>query len=264
MSGHRPLPACEPKLITGISPCPEHLSAAAKKEWAYVVAELQGLGILTRADKAVLAGYCQEFAAWAECERFIAENGSVIETATGARRQPLLFAITTAGHDPTSLAWELHDYSTKILEGILADDSHFAFIATLDERDDWQNERVWVKANPNLNISVKIDSLREQCEKAKQLPSAINAFRRLRCNEWTESHSAWLDVASWDACGAPIDPDELEGRPCFGGLDLASTTDITAFTLLFPDDSGGYDLLNWFWVPEESIATRSPERSRQV
>jgi len=95
----------------------------------------------------------------------------VIETATGARRQPLLFAITTAGHDRTSLAWELHDYSAKVLDGMLADDSHFAFIATLDEGDDWQEEGVWMKANPNLNISVKIDSLREQCDKAKQLPS---------------------------------------------------------------------------------------------
>ena len=78
IAGHRPLPVNEPKPEPGIPPCPEHLSAAAKEEWAYAVAELDGLGLLTRADKAVLAGYCQSFAAWAECERFLAENGNVI------------------------------------------------------------------------------------------------------------------------------------------------------------------------------------------
>jgi phage terminase large subunit-like protein len=168
-----------------------------------------------------------------------------------------MLAITTAGSDRNSLAYSLHDYSVKVLEGTIQDDSFFCYIATLDEGDSWEDESVWPKANPNLNVSVKLSTLREECERAKKMPSAVNAFRRLRMNEWTESHSQWLDMAAWDECAAPVNPDDLEGRECLAGLDLASTQDITALVLLFKDDAGAYDLLLYCWVPEESIATRS-------
>jgi len=181
----------------------------------------------------------------------------VLNTSTGARRSPLTFAITTAGTGRESLAWTLHDFSAKVLDGIVADDSFFPFIATLDEGDDWQDEAVWIKSNPNLGISVKIDTLREEAARAQKMPSAVNAFRRLRMNQWTESHELWLDMELWDACSGRVSPDDLEGRECIAGLDLASTQDITALVLLFPDDDGGIDLLPFFWVPEESIAERT-------
>jgi phage terminase large subunit-like protein len=145
----------------------------------------------------------------------------------------------------------------KILEGTIQDDSFFSFIATLDEGDDWQDEANWIKSNPNLGVSVKLSTLREECERARKMPSAVNAFRRLRLNEWTESHSQWLDMGAYDECAGAVNPDNLEGRECVGGLDLASTQDITALVLLFPAEAGSFDLLPFFWVPEETIATRS-------
>lgn len=181
----------------------------------------------------------------------------VLETATGSRRQPLTFAITTAGHDKLSLAYELHSYSSKILDGILDDDSFLPMIWTLDEGDDWQDESCWIKSNPNLGVSVKLATLREECERAKKMPSAVNAYRRLRMNEWTESHSQWLDMAAYDECSGALDLHQLEGRECYAGLDLASTEDITALVLLFRDDVGTYGILPFFWVPEDTIATRS-------
>ena len=182
----------------------------------------------------------------------------VIETATGARRQPLIFATTTAGYDRFSVCYELHDYSIKVLEGIIQDDSWFAYIATIDEGDDWTDPKTWAKANPNLGVSVKLDDLQRKCEKAKQVPAAQNAFRRLHCNQWTEQAERWMDIALWDNCDGTVDPAALEGRECFAGLDLASTTDIAAMVLLFPDDDdGSYDVLAYFWVPEDGIRDRA-------
>ncbi|GAH39281.1 unnamed protein product, partial [marine sediment metagenome] len=109
----------------------------------------------------------------------------VLETATGARRQPLICEITTAGSDQTSICYEHHEYARQILEGTIDDDSWFAYIACLDEEDDWLDEEAWKKANPNLGVSVKLDSLRRTAQKAKRLPAAQNAFRRLHLNEWT-------------------------------------------------------------------------------
>jgi phage terminase large subunit-like protein len=158
----------------------------------------------------------------------------VLETATGARRQPLLFEITTAGYDRHSICFEHHDYSIKVLEGTVPDDSWFAFIAAADEDDDWSAPEVWRKANPNFGLSVKEDDLARKAEKAIALPGAQNAFRRMHLNEWTEQAERWIDVAAWDACDGLIDLDQLRGRPCFGGLDLSTTTDVTALAWVFP------------------------------
>ena len=151
----------------------------------------------------------------------------VLDTATGARRQPLLFEITTAGYDRHSICFEHHDYSIKVLDGVLQDDSWFAYIAAADEGDDWTDPKVWRKANPNFGISVKEDDLARKAEKAVALPGAQNAFRRLHLNQWTEQAERWIDMAAWDACDAPVDPERLRGRACFGGLDLSTTTDLS-------------------------------------
>ena len=179
----------------------------------------------------------------------------VIDTATGARRQPLLFEITTAGYDRHSVCWEHHDYSIKVLEGIVDDDTWFAYIACADEGDDWTSPKVWAKANPNLGVSVHLDDLKRKCEKAKEIPAAQNAFRQKHLDEWTEQAERWISVDKWDECDAARPERDLLGEICFAGLDLASTRDITAFVLAFPHE-GAFDTLCRFWVPEEGMRER--------
>jgi phage terminase large subunit-like protein len=187
----------------------------------------------------------------------------VLDTATGARRQPLLFEITTAGYDRHSICFEHHDYAIKLLEGTLQDDSWFAFIAAADEDDDWTDRRVWRKANPGFGLSVKEDDLARKAEKAIALPGAQNAFRRMHLNEWTEQAERWIDLAAWDACNRPVNLEGLRGLPCFGGLDLSTTTDVTALAWVFPpDDHGGlWCVLSRYFVPEENLRKRA-ERDR--
>ncbi len=185
----------------------------------------------------------------------------VLETATGARRQPLEFIITTAGFGRESVCRTEHDYSLQVLDGIIDDDSRFVFIAAIDEGDCWDDPTVWIKANPNLGISVKLDDLERKCKKAKETPSAQNAFRRLHCNEWTEQDTRWLDMQDWDACSGGITvkqlEKELEGETCFGGLDLATTTDIASLCLVFPARNGSKWRAIWrCWVPRDNIEKR--------
>lgn len=153
----------------------------------------------------------------------------VLDSATGARRQPLILSITTAGFDPgpDSIAWELHEYTARILRGQLRDDTWFGVIYSLDEGDDWQDERTWPKANPNLGVSVRLDDLRAMVAKAKASPAAQNNVKTKRLNIWTASKTRWLDQSVWDACAAEPEPDD--GRAWYAGLDLSSTDDLTAF-----------------------------------
>lgn len=182
----------------------------------------------------------------------------VIETATGARRQPLLFSITTAGHNRHSVCWEQRDYATKILDNIIEDDTFFAYIACIDDGDDWTDPKIWAKANPNWMISVKPDDIERKCTKAKSIITAQNAFRRLHLDEWTEQEVRWLDLIAWDKCTAPANPDALKGRRCFLGMDLSTKIDLSALALLFPPDlpAGDWKALFKFYVPEENIRER--------
>jgi phage terminase large subunit-like protein len=183
----------------------------------------------------------------------------VLETATGARRQPLMLAITTAGYDRTTLCYELHDYTQKVLAQVVDDDTHFGVIYAIDEGDDWQDETCWAKANPNLGVSVKLDDLQRKAAKAREMPSALNAFLRLHLNVWTQAESRWMNPDAWRACALPVDVEGLRGRTCFGGLDLSSTTDISAFVLVFPPAGPDepYMVLPRFWIPGESMRRRS-------
>src|SRR5512139_2609270 len=126
-----------------------------------------------------------------------------IDTATGARRQPLMFGITTAGYDRQSLCWTLNEYSKKVLDRVIDDDTFFGLIYTLDDGshggdpDDWQDETTWIKSNPNLNVSKKIDDLRRKCQRATEMPSAQNSFLRLELNVWTQSETKWMPIEHW-------------------------------------------------------------------
>jgi phage terminase large subunit-like protein len=181
----------------------------------------------------------------------------VLETAMGSRRQPLTFAITTAGTDRYGICWAQHDYALKVLDNVVPDDSYFAYIATLDPGDKWDDPGCWVKANPNLGISVKLDDLATLVSRAQAMPAAVQAFRRLRCNEWVNVADRWLDIALWDACGEPIAWGEFKGKRCVAGLDLSTREDTTALVLVFPQDDGRVFVRPFFWVPAERIKLRS-------
>lgn len=180
-----------------------------------------------------------------------------LRTAKGARRQPLIFIITTAGFDRASICWEVHQDAVHVLEGLRDDDSLFVYIASLDEGDDWKDESVWYKANPNLGVSVKLDDLREECARALVSSGAENAFRRFHLNQWTVLEGRWLDLDKWDLCeDTAFDIDDLSGRQCWAGLDLATISDLTALVLAFPEDDNVI-LVPYFWCPAGAVETRS-------
>ncbi len=184
----------------------------------------------------------------------------VMDTALGSRRQPLLWIITTAGDDsPESVYASENDYATKVLEGVLEDDDVFAFIATIDKGDRWDDPVAWAKANPNLGISVKRDDLERQARKAGKSPGALNAFKRLRLNVRTASAEAAIDMATWARNSrGRFDPDKLERARCWGGLDLSSKIDITAFIKLFePDEAGVMRVASRFWMPADTLEERA-------
>lgn len=191
----------------------------------------------------------------------------VLDTATGSRRQPLTVEITTSGSDRKSICYQHHDYTQKILEGSRDNDSWFGIIFALDvaekgedfEGDDWDDESVWKKANPNLGISKYWDDMRTKAQKAKDIPSALNAFLRKELDVWTQSDTRWVPVKHWLQCGGVVDYKALRGRTCYGGLDLSSSTDLTAFVLVFPPITKEdlYRVLCRFWIPEDSIVKRA-------
>ena len=175
-----------------------------------------------------------------------------------ARMQPLYFLITTAGTDTHSICYETHQKAKDIIEGRKIDPTFYPVIYGADESDDWTDPKVWKKANPSLDITVGIDKVKAACESAKQNPGEENAFRQLRLNQWVKQAVRWMPMDKWDKCAFSVDDDELEGRVCYGGLDLSSTTDITAFVLVFPplDEDDKYIILPYFWIPEDNLTLR--------
>jgi len=151
-----------------------------------------------------------------------------------ARTQPLYFLITTAGTDTNSICYETHQKAKDILEGRKIDPTFYPVIYGADENDNWTDPKVWKKANPSLGVTVGLDKVKAACESAKQNPGEENAFRQLRLNQWVKQSVRWMPMDRWDSCNFNVDEEELLGRICYGGLDLSSTTDITAFTLVFP------------------------------
>lgn len=175
-----------------------------------------------------------------------------------ARMQPLYFLITTAGTDTHSICYETHQKALDILEGRKHDATFYPVIYGAEESDDWTDPKVWKKANPSLDITVGIDKVKVACESAKQNPGEENSFRQLRLNQWVKQAIRWMPMEKWDACSFVVNADDLEGRVCYGGLDLSSTTDITAFVLVFPpeDEDDKYAILPFFWVPEDTLDLR--------
>ena len=175
-----------------------------------------------------------------------------------ARMQPLYFLITTAGTYTASICYEVHQKAKDILEGRKIDKTFYPVIYGAEPDDDWSDPRVWMKANPSLGVTVGIDKVEAAYESAKDNPAEENTFRQLRLNQWVKQSVRWMPMDKWDKCAFAINESELEGRVCYGGLDLSSTTDITAFVLVFPpgDEEDKYIVLPFFWLPEDTLDLR--------
>lgn len=165
-----------------------------------------------------------------------------------ARMQPLYFLITTAGTDTNSICYETHQKALDILEGRKKDSTFYPVIYGATTEEDWTDPEVWKKANPSLGETIGIDKVQAACESARQNPGEENAFRQLRLNQWVKQAVRWMPMAKWDACAFAVFEEALEGRVCYGGLDLSSTTDITAFVLVFPpeDEDDKFVMLPYF------------------
>lgn len=187
----------------------------------------------------------------------------VMETATGARRQPLFFQITTAGDDPVSPCGDQHDYACKVLDQTLVDETFFAFIAHADLEDDWLDERTWQKANPNWGVSIKPDDMRALATKAQGIPAAAATFKQKRLNIWVNASSPCLSVDGWRqgqtrGWTPALEIPALKHEPCYVGIDLASKIDLCAVTFAFPPTVGRsrWRWLQQIWTPAETMVER--------
>jgi len=209
-----------------------------------------------------------------------------------ARRQPMTFVLTTAGVDKKTICGELHDKAIGILRGTAKDDTFLPVIYAVGEKEDWEDRSVWKKANPNLGVSVKMTALEEEFAEAKRSPAFQNTFRRFHLNQWVQQVERWIDIKKWRRCAGAVPwqekLDRLLGRPCFLGLDLSTTTDLSALVALFDstiragdddypseeqiesvkearaipnfeygDPIPAVDVVPFFWCPAEGIEQRS-------
>lgn len=175
-----------------------------------------------------------------------------------ARKQPLWVFLTTAGNDRNSICWEVHQKALDILEGRKADPRFYPVIFGLPEDADWTDEQNWYKANPSLGHTIAIDKVRDAFRKAQETPADENQFRQLRLNQWVKQSVRWMPMDKWDECSGEVNPDDLDGRACYAGLDLSSTGDLTTIVLVFPpvDEEDAYLVIPFFWLPEETLPLR--------
>ena len=175
-----------------------------------------------------------------------------------ARTQPMYFLITTAGTDIHSICYEMHSKAKDLLEGRKFDPTFYPVIYGVDEQDDWTDPKVWLKANPSLGVTIAMEKAEAACQSAKENPAEENSFRQLRLDQWVKQSVRWMQMDKWDACEGKVVPRLLEGRPCYAGMDLSSTSDLTAFVLVFPPtgEDDPYIVLPFFWLPEETLSLR--------
>ena len=179
-----------------------------------------------------------------------------LTTSVGSRRQPLTIAITTAGYDRNSICHEIYKYAQQVDNQSVKDETFYSCIYEAEMDDDITDEDVWKKANPNYGVSLKKNYMEIESQRAVDVPSYQNTFKRLMLNIWTDSVSVWIPNNEWMECHQEFDYSTLEGKECWGGLDLASTRDISAFVLLFKVDEK-YIVLPHLFIPEENAKKRS-------
>ena len=195
-----------------------------------------------------------------------------MRAGTKNRRQALIFEITNSGYDRNSVCYQHHVYSQQILEGVIDNDDWFGFVCQLDacgkeghqnpvpgceDCDDWTDEAVWEKVQPGLDTIMPRKYMREQVAEAQGMPGKLNIVLRLNFCVWTEQANRWLQMDAWDQCNGEVDAMKLRGRACWLGIDLSSTTDLTAAALVFePDGDDVIDVLMYYWLPEEGMRQR--------
>ena len=188
------------------------------------------------------------------------EVWDVLDTAMGARRQPLTWVITTAGtYSPEQIGWLQHEYACDVLDEVFEDDTLFPYICAADDDIPWDSPEAAEQANPNLGISVKPEYINAQRKKAQDQPSFTNAYKRLHTNRWTQSIERWLDFNRWKACGGAMATDAyLRSLPCWAALDLSTKIDMTALALAWWDEP---EDLWWLrvqsFLPSEDIERRA-------
>ena len=185
------------------------------------------------------------------------ELWDVMATSMGARSQPLMIAITTAGvFDTNSICHELYSYGKKVEEGVIDDNTFLPLIYEADPDDDIHDVEVWKKANPNFGISIKPEYFEKMAREAKTLPSSEIAFRQLHLNQWVNSLAAWITDDEWMASSGNVDLAQLKGRKCYAGLDLAATEDVTAFVMIFPMEDESIKIVPRLFVSEAAVERR--------
>jgi phage terminase large subunit-like protein len=178
-----------------------------------------------------------------------------MRAGTKGRRQALIFEITNSGYDRETICYYHHDYSIKVVTGAIQNDSWFAYVCGLDEGDDWRDPKIWLKANPLLGVSMTKKYLEEQVLEAEGMPAKQGVVKRLNFCMWTEGQTQWIRPEIWKKNGGTFNPEDLAGKPAFGGLDLSSKNDLSALTLVIPVDDA-FAVLCWFWLPEDGLGDR--------
>ncbi|GAG77753.1 unnamed protein product, partial [marine sediment metagenome] len=179
-----------------------------------------------------------------------------------ARTQQMVFITTTAGiADDTTIGYEIHEYARQVKDGIIEDPTFLPLIYAAGPDDDWESPDVWRKVNPSMDYIFGIDKLQDHYDAVKNNPARQNNFRRYRLNEWVSQITRYIPMDHWDACADPIKKDELLRRPCYGGIDLSSKVDMSAFGLVFPPVSPGekWKYLINYYMPEATIQDRAKE-----
>lgn len=195
-----------------------------------------------------------ELHAWGGPEQ---ELFDALTSGSLARRQPLFLLITTAGTNLETICGREYQYAVKVRDGIIEDPTYFPLIYELPKDADWTDESLWPLANPGLGVTVRMDGLRAEVKTALARPSEQNRIRRLNFNQWTESSSVWIPATEWDACAGELDLEALADVPCYGGLDLASTRDLTAFSLAWPMEDDTVRTHTWFFIAADNLRERS-------
>ena len=176
-----------------------------------------------------------------------------------ARRQSLNFVITTAGNAKTSICYEEHCYALDLLEGRKIDPTYYPVVFSAAEDENWTDPAVWKKVNPSYGITVSEEYYENYMLRAKDNVAIEMEFRQFHLCQWLSAVQKWLPIDKYDKGAKPIDLEALRGKPCYGGLDLASTDDIAAFVLVFPPDApdkGDYIVLPFFWIPRDNMERR--------
>ena len=193
------------------------------------------------------------------------ELWDVLQTSMGARRQPLMIGITTAGFEANSLGGQLHEYAERVRDGVVDDPAFLPVLYGAAPDEPWDDPAVWRRANPSLGHTITEEYLAGECARAKAVPAYESAFRRLHLCQWVNQETRYLPMEAWSDCAGGVTPaeleTELEGEVCYGGLDLSATTDLTALVLVFPRGDGTYDVVPRFWLPADDLKRRC-ERDR--